>query len=812
MRRDDGRAGWVLDAHPMLDATGMVLWIRFDEGDWKRIEVPWRPRLHVHSDGIRLRNLEEWLMLPEIRRAHGVAEVGWTRGRRSIETEDASDVLEVTATRTDGLKRLAHHIEARGGHHHFELHSVDAHLAQRFLLDLGTAPMERVRVCWDGKTWRTHPVERACDLPTLRMVRLELEFEGEGFVHPEDPIRCASLWPITPSNQPTHRIARATGDPGNRFLDELEIAIQREDPDVIITAQGDALVMPALVALGRRCGRKVHLGRDSAPLAARGEARTVHSYGRNLRREAHHPLTGRLHIDGSASFIVKEGGISGLFELARQSGQSPQEIARLSPGSVISAIQMRLAMEDGILIPWKKNRSEDTKTAWELMHADRGGLYLDPSPGVHEHVIELDFASLFPSIIATRNISPETVACTCCRSSTGEDASVFVPLHPEAARQRFRKRMLRRRFEASLLPRPEDEGLAVPGLDLHTCARRQGFLGRVVAPLIERRRHLKSLRQRKGDVHDGQQNALKWLLVTCFGYTGYRNARFGRIEAHEAICAWARDILLDTIEQAEEDGWKVLHAIVDCVWLEDRLGRPPEARERAARAFAARISDRVGIPLEFEDEYRFIAFVPSRTHGRGTLTKYFALGREETKIRGIELRQHSTCAWIARLQLEAIRALGSDDGGIPGRQAQRAALACFEEAMERLLRGEVPPEDLLLARRVSRGPEGWRAATLTHAAVLRARDHGVDVHPGTKVRFVVIDEEGSGRERVRLAEELCDGNLRPDLEYYRMLAIRAMWTVLAPFGWTEAELMGHGVATNLLDFGLDLRVRGSNAP
>ena len=66
MRRDDGRAGWVLDAHPMLDATGMVLWIRFDEGDWKRIEVPWRPRLHVHSDGIRLRNLEEWLMLPEI--------------------------------------------------------------------------------------------------------------------------------------------------------------------------------------------------------------------------------------------------------------------------------------------------------------------------------------------------------------------------------------------------------------------------------------------------------------------------------------------------------------------------------------------------------------------------------------------------------------------------------------------------------------------------------------------------------------------------------------------------------------------------
>ena len=56
-----------------------------------------------------------------------------------------------------------------------------------------------------------------------------------------------------------------------------------------------------------------------------------------------------------------------------------------------------------------------------------------------------------------------------------------------------------------------------------------GFLGRVVAPLIERRRGLKQQIVQKGDAADRQQNALKWLLVTCFGYTGYRNARFGRI-------------------------------------------------------------------------------------------------------------------------------------------------------------------------------------------------------------------------------------------------------------------------------------------
>ena len=56
-----------------------------------------------------------------------------------------------------------------------------------------------------------------------------------------------------------------------------------------------------------------------------------------------------------SSFIVKEGGLLGLFELAHHSRQSTQDISRLSPGSVISAIQMRVAMEDGVLVPWKKS-------------------------------------------------------------------------------------------------------------------------------------------------------------------------------------------------------------------------------------------------------------------------------------------------------------------------------------------------------------------------------------------------------------------------------------------------------------------------
>ena len=58
------------------------------------------------------------------------------------------------------------------------------------------------------------------------------------------------------------------------------------------------------------------------------------------------------------------------------------------------------------------------------------------------------------------------------------------------------------------------------------------------------------------------------MLVTCFGYTGYKNAKFGRIEVHEGITGRSRDILLQTKDIAEEMGFRVLHGIVDCLWVQ----------------------------------------------------------------------------------------------------------------------------------------------------------------------------------------------------------------------------------------------------
>ena len=103
-------------------------------------------------------------------------------------------------------------------------------------------------------------------------------------------------------------------------------------------------------------------------------------------------------------------GLEGVYELARVTSLPVQSAARLSPGSGISAMQMVVALRQGVLVPWHKQQAELPKSAAELMISDQGGLVYQPLSGLHRDVAEIDFISMYPSIMRHFNISPETVA------------------------------------------------------------------------------------------------------------------------------------------------------------------------------------------------------------------------------------------------------------------------------------------------------------------------------------------------------------------------------------------------------------------
>jgi DNA polymerase I len=378
-----------------------------------------------------------------------------------------------------------------------------------------------------------------------------------------------------------------------------------------------------------------------------------------------------------------------------------------------------------------------------LHDADRGGFIFAPEVGVHEDVHELDFSSLYPNIIVTRNISPETVRCECHR---GRDD--------------------------------------VPGLGYAICDE-PGYLPDVLRPLIEDRDSIKAELRETDDPDrrrelEGKSDAIKWILVSCFGYQGFSNAKFGRIECHESINAYAREILLEAKDVLESHGWRVVHGIVDSVWV-----TPVDGEEQTPlHQLASTISDRVDIRLEYEGAFRWVAFVPLRNEESGALTKYFgaradaAEGENVYKYRGIEIRQRSTPTFIEDTQRELIETLDRYREPEP-------VCDVLQRQLADLRRGDVDPEDLIIDNRVSKNLDEYSQYTRNVAALERAAGTGIEKHPGENVSYVVVDDEKQSRERVALAHEEIQAY---DAEFYADLLVRAAESVVSPLGWRERDI------------------------
>ncbi|MCI0497454.1 MAG: hypothetical protein L0Z54_04070, partial [Thermoplasmata archaeon] len=362
----------------------------------------------------------------------------------------------------------------------------------------------------------------------------------------------------------------------------LAAALDERDPDVLIVPDGDE-VLPEVSARAEEAGIRLRLDRVPSP-GRRAEARVLHSYGRPVFRAGPWTLRGRVHIPGG--FMFAEAGLEGVVEISRIAHISLQRAARTSPGTVISAMQVNHMLRNGIPVPWRKNSPEAIKTFRELALADRGGFIFTPRPGLYRHVHELDFAAMYPSIMVRHNISPETLF------SDDIDAHV------------------------------------VPELGYRIRRARQGVIPAVLEPLIARRAALKA---RGDDASLRRAGALKWLLVTCFGYTGYRNAKLGRIEAHEAINAYGREYMLRAAEAASGLGFSVVHGIIDSLWV---------TGGGDVTALVDRINAATGLSIKREATFRWMVFLPVSSGARGALNRYYGMREDgEVKVRGIALRR-----------------------------------------------------------------------------------------------------------------------------------------------------------------------------
>ncbi len=744
--------GWLLDITESSDGRSVVLWVKERQsGRVRRTAVEFRPPFFVTGPRAELSALAG-----RLRGLPVVASVELGSGRLSLFDARPRPQLSVVPAENPGRRALARTIDALGRYEAFTLYDVDLSPPQLYHLAHDLYPF--APVTGKGAELRaTEPAETIdYAMPPLSVARFEIALKGErrGRLPPPDGrIGSVRVGDLTVEGEDEASVLRA-------LVDELA----RSEPDVLLSRGGDAFDLPWLYRRALACGltpKEFVLGREPAPFRAARPARSFESYGRVLYRSALYPLPGRFHIDRQNSFLFDDSELAGLVDAARLSRLSLQTVVRQSPGTCFTAMEMAEALRLGVRVPWKKNRPEEFRTGEELVAADRGGVIFLPPVGVHDRIDEFDFASLYPHIMVRKNLSAETLECRCCPKSP----------------------------------------IRAPGLGYRSCTRRRGLIPRTLAPLLERRLAYKAALKQPGlpparaEELSRRVKMLKWILVTAFGYQGYRNARFGRIECHEAINAYARELLAALLAEAERAGYRVVHGIVDSLWLRPiDPDRPPEPEE-----FARNASERFDLPLSYEGRYRWIVFLPAVTHGLGVPNRYYGLYEHgEYKLRGIGGRRHDTPGLLRRFELEVLDLFrrAPDAEGVRALLPRALARADLFAAKVREL--SWPVDELVISHRLGQPPSAFVTFTDSVAALRQLHDAGAVRSAGEIVRFVLLDRKSrSFRDRVRAAE-LLDGSERYDADAYLELLAREAETLLAPLGVRRAELLERwGVAEPL---------------
>ncbi|MGC2563820.1 MAG: DNA polymerase domain-containing protein [Nitrososphaeraceae archaeon] len=738
--------GWIFDVYPLQDR--MVIWIKKKNGNLRLEDSSWKYCLYVAADD----KSELLSLLGEEQIMKAVEDYEFVLKYERLSDAIKKRVLKLSLKEGAKALKLARQIESFGRFHRFRLYNVDLLPAQYYFYDKDLFPLA---FCYfDSK----HPSnlevkDNVCAtdywVPDFKSVHLTINLKKEGKIaKPGDMISSIVI------QLPNERIEIQKESEVSTIQELMEDLNTKIDPDFVFTDDGDSFTFPHLIHRADVNGIPLIMSRESIALKKPDSKGSSYiSYGKVYFKPTTTKLLGRIHIDLSDSFFLDEGnnsgGLHGLYEISRLCRMPLHTASRASIGRCLSSLQFYYANKKDILIPWKPTVTEHFKSFEELLIADRGGFIFEPDSGVHEQVAEFDFVSLYPNIMLQKNISAETVHCKCCSQYT----------------------------------------LRVPELGYNICEKRTGIVPTGLKIVLDKRSQYKKLRQTCAtnnneikSIYDARQSALKWILVTSFGYLGFNNAKFGRIDAHIAVCAFDRHIFLQTSKIAEEHGFSIVHGIVDSIWIQKK-----EAKMEYYTELEEIIEKKIGFRLSFEGIYKWIAFLPSKINSNlPVVNRYFGVFQDSVlKVRGIEARRRDTPNFFSEFQNEILHIIAS---GNNIKEVGRLIPYVNEhfQKYKQLLKEDksISLEDLAFSKRRSKDLNEYQINrnTIENDAMRRLNKEGRSLIGGQILRYIITDYRGGKRSAIPL--EIIDENTTYDKERYTELLVQICNSVIEPFGYT----------------------------
>lgn len=559
--------------------------------------------------------------------------------------------------------------------------------------------------------------------------------------------------------------------------------IREKDPDIIVTYNGDSFDFPYLAKRAEKLGIKLTIGRDgSEPKMQRiGDMTAVEVKGR-IHFDLYHVITRTINLptytleavyeaifgkpkekvyadeiakawesgenlervakysmeDAKATYELGKEFLPMEIQLSRLVGQPLWDVSRSSTGNLVEWFLLRKAYERNEVAPNKPSEEEYQR---RLRESYTGGFVKEPEKGLWENIVYLDFRALYPSIIITHNVSPDTLNLEGCKNYD-----------------------------------------IAPQVGHKFCKDIPGFIPSLLGHLLEERQKIKTKMKETQDpiekiLLDYRQKAIKLLANSFYGYYGYAKARWYCKECAESVTAWGRKYIELVWKELEEKfGFKVLYIDTDGLYATIPGGESEEIKKKALE-FVKYINSKLPglLELEYEGFYKRGFFVTK---------KRYAVIDEEGKVitRGLEIVRRDWSEIAKETQARVLETI-LKHGDV------EEAVRIVKEVIQKLANYEIPPEKLAIYEQITRPLHEYKAIDPHVAVAKKLAAKGVKIKPGMVIGYIVLRGDGPISNRAILAEEYDPKKHKYDAEYYiENQVLPAVLRILEGFGYRKEDL------------------------
>ena len=404
----------------------------------------------------------------------------------------------------------------------------------------------------------------------------------------------------------------------------------------------------------------------------------------------------------------------------------------VQPSVQVESYLQRIAHQRGHKFPTVKTRKGNVKY--------KGAFVMEPKQtGILRDVHVADFASLYPSIILTWNMSPDTFC--------GLDGSSELQEVIKAGQALSYSPLTRAHFKADA----------------------QGILPAAIETLLKLRAYWN---QKKAEATPGtpewkeadrRATAYKIAANSFYGVTGAPTSRFFRKDVAESVAQCGAWLILKTIEAAEKRGMDVVYGDTDSIFV---VGATRAQFEEFVawcnRELYPALLAEVGAPtnrivLAYEKQFDRLVFPYGSAKDAAVKKRYIGSfvhykGKAATRdskpeIKGLEYKRGDTVRLARQLQEEVIyMLLGYQRDPVDDPVEYHDLLTKWRD---RVLNQKLDLDDVVVSKGLARPLDDYKRTKKQdgtwkrqppHVEVARIMaERGGDVTEGTKIRYFVLD-------------------------------------------------------------------------